>query len=192
VPVVQPVPVDIDIEEGLTLTILSATGTHVRQLSRDLCRRATCRLSLPPGAYTLRLRESASGDPVGESVINLDFPMSYRARRPHSAKTEWLVLAITGHVVSLGGLLVATPGFIGSTMCQTESGCRGDSTTAIGVAGILGGAVLSVVGWVMFSQARASGDDGGVVTPSVASQPRLTVSAAPLPSGATFAGAVRF
>jgi hypothetical protein len=195
-PVAEPVAVLFEIDKGLLLDVVSATGTHVRELSADSCR-AACRLALQPGEYTMRVRESQGGVLVDQSVVSVDRPMRYRVHRPESggsdARINGLVLAITGHVVSIVGLFVAGEAMMSDMLCEEAARC-GDHGTAelLGAAAIVGGLAASTVGWVVFAQARSSGDDNRVVTPIAAPQPRLTVSVAPLPGGAGFAGALRF
>jgi hypothetical protein len=101
-PVVQPVPVSIQVEQGVSLDLVGANDITITTLS-DRCA-GTCRSTLLPGQYTLRARNAATGELIGERTVDIDRASHFHAFQPDSAaKGVGLAMAITGHVVSFVG-----------------------------------------------------------------------------------------
>jgi hypothetical protein len=191
VPVVQPVPVSIQVEQGVSLDLVGANDVTITTLS-DRCA-GTCRSTLPPGEYTLRARSAATGELIGERTIDIDRPSHFRAFQPDStAKGLGLAMAITGHVVSIIGTAIGAFGLLGGA-CEATFGCAdGKSLILFGGLAALGGGALSTVGWYVFAKNRNWLDRPEAEQVHAKTAPTVTVAVSPLPGGAALAGSVSF
>jgi hypothetical protein len=189
-PTVRPVPVSIQVEQGISLDVVAANDTTIATLS-DRCN-PRCRSTLPPGTYTLRARDAATGDLIGERTVDVDRPSDFRTFRPDSAaKGLGMAMAITGHVVSMIGTSVFLLDLGLSGMCNNPS-CQSHSGMLYGGLAALGGAGLSSLGWYVFAKNRNWLDQPEAEPAPTKTGPTVSVGAAPLPGGAALAGSVSF
>lgn len=116
------------------------------------CRQG-CVAMLPAGQYRVRLFR---GDAViGERRMRLREPATWTVTaHDRSTRDAGLVLGIVGSAFVLTGAILTLPVVMGA-MCHDSEGCtdEGETTRArIGLPLLVGGAVMTPIGWVMFGR----------------------------------------
>ena len=114
-----------------------------------------CVFWAPPGRYTLNATNLATGA-QHELRLHLEGPRNFELKEGNeTAKYAGLALGVAGSAAIVAGLFMVAPVVL-SAMCE-GSNCTTSSerrTANIGLGLLLGGAVATPVGWVMFSRNR--------------------------------------
>jgi len=114
-----------------------------------------CVFWAPPGRYTLNATNLATGA-HHQLGLHVERPSNFELNEgDDTAKYAGLALGVTGSAAIVAGLFMVAPVVL-SAMCE-DSSCTTSSqrrTANVGLGFLLGGAVATPVGWVMFSRNR--------------------------------------
>jgi hypothetical protein len=115
-----------------------------------------CEFFAPRGRYRIYARDSSTGK---------EYELGLRVRRPSefllrqgdsSARITGLVVGIAGSVSVVTGMVLVLPSLM-SGLCHDSEGCTTEAERTMGKVGLgllLGGAIATPIGWIMFGKNR--------------------------------------
>ena len=143
----------------------------------------SCTIQVPPGRYRIEVGETATTR-SGRRTIEVFGPTrAWFEPRTLADKEGGLIMAVAGTVMVVGGAVGLTASILGNTHCTSStfnaSGtCETDWTAGatISVLVLIGGCVLSPIGWVQFARSSPKAQ----VTPLDSSSPPVSFTILPL------------
>lgn len=144
----------------------------------------SCTLELAPGRYSLEVFDH--GKRAGSQVVRVKKSVTWHVHAQNrTLKSVGLAMGIGGSVLGFVGLNLATLSLM-SSMCE-GSDCGSDTDqrrAAVGWLMVVGGAGLSIPGWILFARNRAPIDSIEKAPEKQSWTHRLRVAVAPTRGGA--------
>ena len=144
-----------------------------------------CLVYVPPGKYRLTVGETLETR-SGRRTIDVYLPMrAYVEPRTKADKESGLIMGIAGSAMFVGGVVGLAVSLAVNTHCggtAFDGGrCRTEWTvgSTISLLAIIGGAVLSPIGWVQFGRAAPT-VTSSPLGPAAVPPPRLSFDVVPL------------
>lgn len=150
-----------------------------------------CSTVLEPGRYRLRVL-SSSRETVGTQDVNIERPVVFHATSANPAAAPvGLVLGIGGIVLLVSSMAALTSSLL-MDGCDGSSPCAAGPLAAYGLVALVGGAILTPVGWSMFARNRRLFQAENVKERDAGAIPGFSFGVVPSAGGASGIVTLRF